>query len=160
IVMAAATVMRLQGIVAREVPAADMAVVTVGAVHAGTKSNIIPDEAELLVSIRTYDTSVRDRVLTAIERIVRAEAQASGADREPGGRRPESGPAVVNDAAAVDRTRAALAAVVGADGVVDPGPVAGSEDVGVLAAAAGAPIVFWLLGGADAAAFAGASGLQ
>ena len=44
--------------------------------------------------------------------------------------------------------------------MIDPGPVTGSEDVGVLAAAAGAPIVFWLLGGADPAAFAGASGLQ
>ena len=83
VVMAAATVMRLQGIVAREVSATDTAVVTVGAVHAGTKNNIIPDEAELLLSIRTSDAAVRDKVLTAIERIVRAEAQASGATREP-----------------------------------------------------------------------------
>src|SRR6516165_2933987 len=83
VVMAAATVMRLQGIVAREVSGTDTAVVTVGAVHAGTKGNIIPDEAELLVDVRTYDTAVRDRVLAAIERIVRAEAQASGAAREP-----------------------------------------------------------------------------
>ena len=67
---------------------------------------------------------------------------------------------MVNDAAAVDRTRGALAAVVGAENVIDPGPVTGSEDVGVLGTAAGAPIVFWLLGGADPAAFAGASSLQ
>jgi amidohydrolase len=159
IVMAAATVMRLQGIVAREVSATDTAVVTVGAMHAGTKNNIIPDEAELLLSIRTSNTAVRDKVLTAIERIVRAEAQASGATREPLLEPTESTPAVVNDAAAVDRTRGALAAVVGAEMVIDPGPVTGSEDVGVLAAAAGAPIAFWLLGGADPAAFAGASGL-
>jgi len=104
--------------------------------------------------------AVRDRVLTAIERIVRAEAQASGAAREPLLEPTESAPAVVNDAAAVDRTRGALAAVVGAEMVIDPGPVTGSEDVGVLAAAAGAPVVFWLLGGADPAAFAGASGLR
>jgi amidohydrolase len=160
IVMAAATVMRLQGIVAREVSATDTAVVTVGAVHAGTKNNIIPDEAELLVDIRTYDTAVRDRVLQAIERIVRAEAQASGAAREPLVEPTESAPAVVNDAAAVDRTRSALAAVVGAEMVIDPGPVTGSEDVGVLAMAAEAPIVFWLLGGADPTAFAGASSLK
>jgi len=160
VVMAAATVMRLQGIVAREVSATDTAVVTVGAVHAGTKGNIIPDEAELLVDVRTYDTAVRDRVLAAIERIVRAEAQASGAAREPLVELTESAPAVINDAAAVDRTRGALAAAVGAENVIDPGPVTGSEDVGVLATAAGAPIVFWLLGGADPAAFAGASGLQ
>ena len=69
----------------------------------------------------------------------------------------ESAPAVVNDPAAAERTRAALEEVVGVGRVVDPGPVTGSEDVGVLAAAAGAPLVFWLLGGADPAAFAGAS---
>ena len=160
VVMAAATVMRLQGIVAREVSATDMAVVTIGAVQAGTKNNIIPDDAELLLSIRTYDTAVRAKVLKAIERIVRAEAQASGATREPQVEQTESAPAVINDAAAVDRTRAALASVVGAERLIDPGPVTGSEDVGVLAAATGAPIVYWLLGGADPAAFAGASGPQ
>jgi amidohydrolase len=159
IVMAAATVMRLQGIVAREVSATDTAVVTVGAVHAGTRSNIIPDEAELLLSIRTSDPAVRDKVHMAIERIVRGEARASGAAREPLVELTESTPAVINDAAAVDRTRDALASVVGAELVIETGPVTGSEDVGVLAAAAGAPIVFWLLGGADPAAFAGASGL-
>ena len=158
VVMAAATVMRLQGIVAREVSATDMAVVTVGALRAGTKNNIIPDDAELLLSVRSYDTAVRDSVLKAIERIVRAEAQASGAAKEPQVEPTESAPAVVNDAAAVDRTRGALAGVVGAERVIDPGPVTGSEDVGVLAAAAGVPIVFWLLGGADPAAFAGAAG--
>lgn len=160
VVMAAATVMRLQGVVAREVSGTDMAVVTVGALTAGTKANIIPDQAELLLNIRTYDTGVRTKVLTAIERIVRAEAQASGAPREPRVELTESAPAVVNDAAAVDRARGALAGIVGAERIVDPGPVTGSEDVGVLAAAAGAPIVFWLLGGADPAAFGAAPGFQ
>lgn len=158
VVMAAATVMRLQGVVAREVSATDTAVVTIGALRAGTKNNIIPDQAELLLSVRTSDTAVRAKVLKAIERIARAEAQASGAAREPLVEPTESTPAVVNDAVAVDRTRGALAGVVGAGHVIDPGLVTGSEDVGVLAAAAGVPIVFWLLGGADPAAFAGAAG--
>jgi metal-dependent amidase/aminoacylase/carboxypeptidase family protein len=92
--MAAATVMRLQDIVAREVAATDMAVVTVGAVRAGTKNNIIPDEAELLLSVRTISTTVRDKVLKAIDRIVRAEAMASGATREPLVEPMESAPAV------------------------------------------------------------------
>jgi amidohydrolase len=160
VVMAAATVMRLQGIVAREVSATDMAVVTVGALNAGTKNNIIPDNAELLLSVRTSDPAVRTKVLKAIERIVRAEAQASGAVKEPQVEPTESAPAVVNDAAAVDRARGALASVVGAERVIDPGPITGSEDVGVLATAAGAPIVYWLLGGAAPAAFAGAAGPQ
>ncbi|MBV1856041.1 amidohydrolase [Catellatospora tritici] len=160
VVMAAATVLRLQGIVAREVSGNDTAVVTVGALNAGTKNNIIPDDAELLLSVRTFDPAVRTRVLAAIERIVRAEAQASGAPEEPRIEATESAPAVINDPAAVERTRGALARVVGAERVIDPGPVTGSEDVGVLAAAAGAPLVFWLLGGADPAAFVGASSPQ
>ncbi|QKE85774.1 amidohydrolase [Arthrobacter sp. NEB 688] len=157
VVMAAATVLRLQGIVAREVAGTQTAVVTVGAVHAGSAPNIIPDHAELLVNVRTYDEAVRERVLGAVSRIVHAEAAASGAPREPEVDPTESAPAVVNDAAATERVRSALAGVVGAGRVVEPGPVTGSEDVGVLAQALGAPLVFWLLGGADPAAFAGAS---
>jgi amidohydrolase len=157
VVLAAATVMRLQGIVAREVAATDLAVVTIGALRAGTKGNIIPDDAELLLSVRTFDPEVRTKVLRAIERIVRAEAQASGAAREPKVELLESAPALVNDPAGVERTLGALATVVGAERIFDPGAVTGSEDVGVLAEAAGAPLVFWLLGGADPAVFAGAS---
>lgn len=159
VVMAAATVLRLQTVVSREVPGTETAVVTVGAVNAGSAANIIPDRAELLVNVRSYDEGVRARVLGAVDRIVRAEAAASGAPREPEVLATESAPAVVNDADAVARVRAALEGVVGAAHVVEPGPVTGSEDVGVLATAAGAPLVYWLLGGADPAAFAGASGL-
>ncbi|PKH43801.1 hippurate hydrolase [Nocardioides alpinus] len=157
VVMAASTVMRLQTIVSREVAATDTAVVTVGASRAGTKANIIPEQAELLVNVRTYDPHVRGVVLAAITRIVEAEAAAAGAPVGPEIVAYESAPAVVNDADAVERTRAALTGTVGVTAVVDPGPVTGSEDVGVLAAAAGAPCVFWLLGGADPAAFDGAA---
>ena len=105
VVMAAATVMRLQTVVSREVAGTDTAVVTVGALRAGTKENIIPDEAELLLSIRTFDAAVRDRVLGAITRIVRAEAAASGAPRDPEITLVDGFPAVVNDVAACARTR-------------------------------------------------------
>jgi hippurate hydrolase len=154
IVMAAATVLRLQTIVSREIAGIDTAVVTVGALRAGTKENIIPDEAELLLSMRTFDPEVRQRTLDAITRIVRAEAAASGAEREPDLALFDSFPAVVNDPGAVARTRPAFEAVVGVQRVFDPGLVTGSEDVGLLASAAGAPCVFWLLGGADPAEFA------
>jgi amidohydrolase len=83
VVMAAATVMRLQTIVAREVAANEAVVVTVGALQAGTKANVIPDEALLELNVRTYDATVRTRVLAAIERIVHAEAAAAGAPRPP-----------------------------------------------------------------------------
>ncbi|MBY8847259.1 amidohydrolase [Saccharothrix sp. MB29] len=154
VVMAASVVLRLQTIASRETAATDTVVVTVGAIHAGTVANIIPDDAELLLSIRTYDPDVRVRALAAVERIVRAEAAASGAPTPPGVVVETGFPAVVNDPDAVERTRAALASAVPV--VVDPGPVTGSEDVGVLATAAGAPLVYWLLGGADPAAFEGA----
>ncbi|MGE5829504.1 MAG: amidohydrolase, partial [Micromonosporaceae bacterium] len=83
VVMAAATVLRLQTVVAREVAGVDTAVVTVGAIHAGTKHNIIPAEAELRVTVRAFTEPVRRRVLDAVARIVRAESAASGAVREP-----------------------------------------------------------------------------
>ncbi|MBB5958141.1 hippurate hydrolase [Saccharothrix tamanrassetensis] len=157
VVMAAATVLRLQTIVSREIAAGETAVLTVGAIRAGTVANIIPDEAELLLSVRSYSPVVRERVLTAVERIVRAEAAASGAPREPEIVAVSRYPAVVNDPDAVERVRAGLAGVVTGQRVVDPGPVTGSEDVGVFATAAGVPLVYWLLGGADPAAFADAT---
>jgi metal-dependent amidase/aminoacylase/carboxypeptidase family protein len=157
VVMAASTVMRLQTIVSREVAGTDTAVLTVGASRAGTKANIIPEQTELLLNVRTYDPHVRATVLTAITCIVEAEAAAAGAPVRPQIESIESAPAVVNNPDAVERTRAALESVVGAGRVIDPGPVTGSEDVGVLAAAADAPCVFWLLGGAEPAAFSGAT---
>lgn len=154
VVMAAATVLRLQTIVSREVAGTDTAVVTVGTLQAGTKENIIPDRAELGLTVRTYDAGVREKILAAIERIARAEAAASGATTPPDIRVLESFPPTVNDVEGAERTRPALAAVAP---VVDPGLVTGSEDVGIFATASGAPCVYWILGGADPAAFAGAT---
>lgn len=154
VVMAAATVLRLQTIMSREVAGTETAVLTVGTLRAGTKENIIPDSAELGMTVRSFDPAVRDRVLAAVERIVRAEAAASGAPKDPVITVRDSFPTLVNDEAAAARTGAALVSV---GPVVDPGLVTGSEDVGLLATAAGVPCVYWLLGGADPAAFAGAS---
>src|ERR1700738_4667348 len=81
VVMAASTVMRLQTIVSREVAPTDAAVVTIGVLQAGTKENVIPDEALIKLNVRTFDEGVRKRVLAAIERIAKAEAAASGAPR-------------------------------------------------------------------------------
>ncbi|MER5842679.1 amidohydrolase [Streptomyces prasinus] len=153
VLMASATVMRLQGVVSREVAGTSTAVLTVGALNAGTRGNVIADQAELLLNVRTYEPEVRDSVLAAIERIARAEASASGAPRAPDISLTESFPVVLNDAEACARTRQALAGLVGADRVVDLGPGTGSEDVGILADSAHAPCTYWLLGGADPRAF-------
>jgi amidohydrolase len=152
IVMAAAVVLRLQTIVAREVPGADSAVVTVGTLHAGTKMNIIPDQAELEVNVRTYNATVREKVLASIERIIKAEALASNAPREPEIVYTTPLPLLFNDLDGSARTATALRQVVG-ERLIDPGPVTGSEDVGHLATAAGVPCVYWILGGADPALF-------
>ena len=155
VVMAAATVLRVQTIVSREIPAGETAVVTIGTLHAGTAVNIIPDRAELGFSIRTFSTDVREQVLAAIERIACGEAATARAPRPPDVELAYSFPAVINDEAACARTRPALQSV--SPMIVDPGPVTGSEDVGLLASAAGAPCVYWLLGGADPAGFDGAT---
>jgi hippurate hydrolase len=158
VVMAAQVVTRLQTITSREIAATDTVVVTVGAIHAGTVANIIPDDAELLLSIRTYDPKVRERTLAAVARIVHAEATAAGAPKPPEITAETGFPAAVNDPEAAERTRQALATAVPI--VVDPGPVTGSEDVGVLATESGAPLVYWLLGGADPAEFDGATSID
>jgi amidohydrolase len=158
VLMAAATILRLQGVVSREIAAGDSVVVTVGAMRAGTVPNVIPDQAELLLSVRSFDERVRDRVLAAIERIVRAEAAASGAPVEPEIKTISSFPVVVNDGAACAKLTEVFNAGVGLS--LDPGPVTGSEDVGLLATAAGVPCGYWLIGGADPALFAGMTSVE
>jgi amidohydrolase len=153
ILMAAAAVLRLQGVISREIAADEAAVLTVGALQAGTRSNIIADKAELLLSLRSFDAKVRDRALAAIERIIRAEAAASGAPREPEIIPTISFPLLVNDHDACARLTELFNNGVG--WALDPGALTGSEDVGVLATAAGVPCAYWLFGGADPALFAG-----
>ncbi|NQD88202.1 amidohydrolase [Paenarthrobacter sp. CM16] len=153
VLMAAATTVRLQGIVARELAASDSAVVTVGQIHSGTKNNIIPETATLGLSVRTFSNDTRDKILGSIERIAAAESTASGAPKDPEIQFEEHFPLTVNDQAATDRVSAAFKAKFGETQIIDPGPVSGSEDVGALAKAAGAPLVFWFLGGAEPALF-------
>ena len=158
ILMAAATVLRLQGVVSGEIAASESAVLTVGALRAGTAPNIIPDEAELLLSLRSFNEKVHDKARAAIDRIVRGEAAASGAPREPEIITEVAFPVLVNDPAASTR----LTDRFNADGVLtlDPGPVTGSEDVGLLATAAGVPCAYWFLGGSDPALFAGVTTVE
>lgn len=147
VVMAAAVVLRLQGIVAREVPSHEQAVVTVGRLQAGTKENIIPDTAELGINLRTYSAERRTAVRAAVERIVRAEAAASNAPREPKFEWTVTAPVLISDPAATEKTVDALRAHFGADKVWPLPPVSASEDVGVFGNAIGVPTVFWFWGG-------------
>ncbi|HEX4723772.1 MAG TPA: amidohydrolase [Pseudonocardiaceae bacterium] len=150
VVMAAATILRLQTVVSREVAGADTAVLTISSLRAGHKDNIIPDEAEFTVNIRSYAQPVRERVLAAVRRIILAEAAASGAERDPEITVTDAFPVLHNDPGAVDRTAAAFRARFGDARVVDPGPVSASEDFGVFGTASGSPSCYWVFGGVDA----------
>jgi amidohydrolase len=149
VVMAAATVMRLQTVVSREVAAAEAAVVTVGVLQAGTKANVIPDEAVIRLNVRTFDAGVRHRVLAAIERIVNAEAEASGAPRKPEITTLDRYPLNTNDRDASKQVVNAFRAYFGADRVRETGPAPASEDFGSFGSEWGAPSVFWFVGGTD-----------
>ena len=149
VVMAAATVMRLQTVVSREIAAADAAVVTVGALQAGTKENVIPDEAIIKLNVRTFDESVRKHVLAAIERIVNAEAAASGAPRPPEITTLDHYPLNLNDAEASKRVADAFRRHFSADRVRVTGPAPASEDFGSFGTEWHVPSVFWFVGGTD-----------
>jgi hippurate hydrolase len=156
VVMAASTVLRLQTIVSREVGPADAAVVTVGALQAGTKENVIPDDAVIKLNVRTYDESVRRRVLDAIERIVNAESQASGAPKPPEITPLDRYDLVRNDDEATERVRSAFRARFGDERVIYTGPASASEDFGSFGVQWHVPSVFWFIGGIDPDTYAAA----
>src|SRR5207245_1959480 len=108
VVMAASTVIRLQTIVSREVSPTDSAVLTIGVLQAGTKENVIPDEAIIKLNVRTFDEGVRKHVLAAIERIVNAEAAASGTPKPPQITSLDHYSLVTNDVDATERVVAAF----------------------------------------------------
>lgn len=154
VVMAAATVLRLQTIVSREVAATEAAVVTIGVLQAGTKENIIPDEAIIKLNVRTFDAGVRKRVLAAIERIVNAEAAASGTPRRPEITPLDRYPLNVNDEAASQRIADAFRAHFSPARVHHTGPAPASEDFGCFGTAWQVPSVFWFVGGTERETYA------
>src|SRR6201988_2381283 len=154
VVMAASVVMRLQTIVSREVAATDAAVVTVGVLQAGTKENVIPDEAIIKLNVRTFDAGVRKHVLAAIERIVNAEAEASGAPRKPEITSLDRYPLNVNDETASNRIAAAFRGYFSAERVKHTEAAPASEDFGCFGTASHVPSVFWFVGGNDPQSYA------
>jgi len=153
IVIAARTILSLQTITSREVKPGELAIVTVGYIRAGTKNNIIPEQAEMGLTIRTYKQDIRKQVLAAISRIAKGEAQAAGAPREPLVEHYEQTDAVYNEPALAERLRAPLEAALGKDHVEITGPITPSEDFSYFVEQ-GVPGFYFSLGGADPQKFA------
>jgi len=153
VVIAARTILALQTIVSREVKPGEMAVITVGYIRAGTKNNIIPDQAELGLTVRTYKDVVRKQLLAAIPRVVKGEAQAGGAEREPLIEHPEMTDSVYNDPALAERLKKPLESALGKQNVITTEPIASSEDYSLFVEE-GIPSLYMNLGGADPQKFA------
>jgi amidohydrolase len=148
VVLAAMIIVRLQTIVSREVPPGEIAVVTVGSVHGGTRSNLIPDHALLQLNLRSYSQQTRERMLASIQRIVRAEGQASGSPQDPDFETVGSFPLTVNDPATTDRVAAAFTSHFGDRALgIDRQTV--SEDFSNIPNAAGVPYTYWGMGFTD-----------
>ncbi len=153
IVIAARTILALQTIVSREVKPGELAVVTVGYINAGTKNNIIPDHAEMGLTVRTRNADVRKQVLAAIDRITTAEAAAAGAPRAPEIDHYEGTDFVYNDPALALRMKRVLEAALGKQNVVTEEPITASEDFSYFVEQ-GIPGFYFSLGGADPQKFA------
>jgi amidohydrolase len=150
VVMAAATVLRLQTVVSRETAADEPVVVTVGALQAGNKGNVIPDDALLKINVRTFDEEVRKRVLASIERIVNAEASAAGAPKPPEISYGEHFALTTNDPKQTRHVARAFHEYFGAGRVHElEDPLSVSEDFGSFGSEWGVPSIFWYVGGTD-----------
>jgi hippurate hydrolase len=152
IVIAARTILSWQTIVSRENNPQDPAVITVGTIHGGTKNNIIPDDVKLQLTVRSYKDEVRKHLLSAIERIVTAEAAAAGAEKKPMVEVVESVSAVYNDPALTQRLAAALEPVLGKDNVVHAASIMASDDFAEYSRA-GVPSVLLNLGAVNPAKY-------
>jgi hippurate hydrolase len=152
VVLAAMIVVRLQTVVAREIAATDRAVLTVGSIQAGTKSNVIADHAVLQLNVRTYDDRTRATILDAVRRIVLAECQASRSPKDPELELFDRFPPTQNDPTATARVRAAFDACFG-DRAQDLPLQTASEDFSDIPNALGVPYTYWGIGGIDPDAY-------
>ncbi len=148
VIMAASITIRLQTIVSREIDPDKSAVLTVGSLQAGTKENVIPDNATLKLNIRTFDEDVREKVISAVKRICCAECQASNAPKEPEISTINYYPLTQNDEEATGKIAEAFNAQFGERSFETPRRSA-SEDFSVFGREWKVPYVFWFVGGTD-----------
>ncbi len=146
VVLTAAIIMRLQGVVAREIDPFDFAVLTVGSVQSGIAANSIPEEATLLLNLRAYKDEVREKLISSIKRIVEAECAASGSPKEPQFEILNLFPPTTNDPKETEKVEKAFRDVFGDDRVITYSPMTASEDFSNIPNAFGIPYVYWGFG--------------
>jgi amidohydrolase len=152
IVVSAATILRLQSIVAREISPYDPAVVTVSTIHAGAAGNNIPNDVRMTVNVRYHHDRIRRHLLDAIHRIVKAECAASGCPDEPTIDEVAPFPLVLNDEPLSGAIRDVHRSLFGDDKLHLRPPSMGSEDFSVLSGpdlvGRRIPSCYWEIGGA------------
>ena len=150
VVLAANVVVRLQGIVSREVDPQEMAVLTVGSLQAGQAENIIPATAVLRINMRTHKPAVRKTVIEALTRIIEKECEASGCEKKPLIEVLSHYPATDNDADTTSQLSASFKDVFGKNFITHLPSANASEDVSNLAISVSKPSCYWFFGGTDA----------
>lgn len=149
VIMAASATLRLQTIVSREIAPSEPAVLTIGSLQAGTKENIIPDDATIKLNVRTFSEDTREYMLKSIRRICCAECDASGAERPPEFTTINRYPLTENDLAATQKVAGAFHLQFGERSLLAAHPASASEDFSIFGRSWGVPYVFWFVGGTD-----------
>ncbi|KAF9887729.1 hypothetical protein FE257_009682 [Aspergillus nanangensis] len=149
VLLAANVVVRLQGIVSREINPSDLAVVTVGSLQAGQVENVIPDRAELGIDFRSVNLETRGRIMAAIQRIVEAECLASGSPKPPVFTPTRQFPPTINDKPVAAELAGSFGEHFGDAFDADTPRTNVSEDFSILGTSQGRPCAFWFVGCID-----------
>lgn len=149
IVLAAQIVNSLQTIVSREISPLEPAVVTVGSIHGGHKHNIIPNEVQMQLTLRSYTEEVRQQMISAIRRLTQNLGKAAGlsADKLPKVElKDEYTPVAYNDPMLTEKIKTVFEANLGKENVWQKKPVMGGEDFGRYGQVAPKipSLIFWL----------------
>jgi len=148
IVIASELVMSLQTIVSRKLAPGTRAVITVGSFHAGTKHNIIPNDAKLQLTVRSYETEVREKLMSEIRHLAESISEAHHSPKKPEITSVDSCPAGYHDPALAERMIGVFERQLGKDKVTREEPVMGGEDFGLFAKHFGVPGLQFRVGGA------------
>lgn len=148
VLLGSAVVMRLNAIVSRELAPGHFGVVTVGSFQSGSKSNVIPETTTLLLNLRAYDDRTRQQLRDAVERIVRAECEASGSPAPPEFEYTDPFPVTENNQGVYEKVSAAFTEQFGGRAILME-PSTGSEDFSDIPNALGVPYLYWIWGGFD-----------